>query len=315
MHRHQAPTRGLHQRVRRGDESDTVPWINRLLLNQFLPSQKVSKAVLGTFQKAVYEEPWWQRAGCELTQRNKDDATMEHLFKRLGWTEPLDEHEKRRLADTIWDVRSFGPREEIVPADKRVEFSSVILEGLACRQKIMASGERQITAFHLSGDFCDLHTYMLKTIPDSVVAITPCRVGLVPHERLDAITSEFRRIAHLLWKSTLIDAAIYRRWLVCLGCQSARSRLAHLFCEFYLRLQLIGASDGFDCPLPATQADLGDAMGMSLVHTNKTCAQLRREGLVTFYNRMFTIHDWDRLREVGQFDPHYLHLEAPVKFA
>jgi CRP-like cAMP-binding protein len=176
---------------------------------------------------------------------------------------------------------------------------------------VLASGERQITAFPLSGDFCDLHAYMLKTIPDSVAAITPCRVALVPHERLDAITSQFPRIAHLLWKSTLIDAAIYRRWIVCLGCQSARSRLAHLFCEFYLRLQVIGATDDFTCPLAVTQADLGDAMGLSLVHTNKTCAQLRQEGLVTLSNRELTIHDWKRLREVGKFEPHYLHLEAP----
>jgi CRP-like cAMP-binding protein len=184
---------------------------------------------------------------------------------------------------------------------------------LACRQKVVASGERQISAFHLSRDFCDLHTYMLKTIPDSVVAITPCRVGLVPHERIDAITSDSPRIAHLLWKSTLVDAAIYRRWLVCIGRQSARSRLAHLFCEFYLRLQLISATEGRTCPLPVTQTDLGDAMGLSLVHTNKTCAQLRRESLVALSNRELTIHDWDRLREVGEFDPHYLHLEAPVR--
>jgi CRP-like cAMP-binding protein len=169
---------------------------------------------------------------------------MEYLLQRLAWTEPLDELEKPRLVGAVSDVRSFYPKEEIVPADKPVNFSSVLLDGLACRQKVLSTGERQITAFHLSGDFCDLHTYLVKTIPDSVMAITPCRVGLVPHERLDAITSELPRIAHLLWKSTLIDGAIYRRWLVCLGCQSARSRLAHLFCEFYLKLRLIGATEG-----------------------------------------------------------------------
>jgi hypothetical protein len=54
---------------------------------------------------------------------------------------------------------------------------------------------------------------MSKIIPDSVVAMTPCRVALLLHERLDVMTSESPLIAHLLWKSTLIDAAIYRRWL------------------------------------------------------------------------------------------------------
>src|ERR1700733_6351761 len=240
---------------------------------------------------------------------------MEHLPKRLAWTEPLHEGEKERLIGLTSDVRSFAPRDEIVPADKPVNFSTVLLEGLACREKILASGQRQITAFHLSGDFCDLHTYMLKTIPDSVKAITPCRVAMVPHNRLDAITSESPRIAHLLWKSTLIDAAIYRRWLACIGRQSALSRLCHLFCEFYFRLRVIGLTDGLTCPLPATHTDLADAMGLSLVHTNKTCAQIKKQGLATLANRVLTIHNWDRLREIAEFDPHYLHLEAPVKLA
>jgi CRP-like cAMP-binding protein len=240
---------------------------------------------------------------------------MEYLLKRLAWTEPLDQDERQRLVGSISSVRTFASRDEIVPADRPVKFSSVILAGLACREKVLDSGERQITAFHLSGDFCDLHTYMLETIPDSVKAVTPCRVGVVPHDRLDAITSESPRIAQLLWKSTLIDAAIYRRWLVCIGRQSARSRLCHLFCEFYLRLQLIGATDGLTCPFPPTQTDLADAMGLSLVHTNKTCAQIRQHGLATLANRTLTIHDWDRLQKVAEFDPRYLHLEAPVKFA
>jgi CRP-like cAMP-binding protein len=235
---------------------------------------------------------------------------MEHLLQRLAWTLPLGEGEKAQLIGSISDVRSFAAGDEIVPADEAVNFSSVILEGLACREKVLGSGERQITAFHLSGDFCDLHSYMLETIPDSVKAITTCRVGIVSHDRLDTITAS-PRIAHLLWKSTLIDAAIYRRWLACIGRQSAPSRLCHLFCEFFFRLRVIGATDGFTCPFPATQTDLADAMGLSLVHTNKTCARIRRQSLATIANRVLTIHDWDRLREIAEFDPHYLHLEAP----
>lgn len=236
----------------------------------------------------------------------------EHLLNRLAWTESLDEREQDHFLTSLSESRSFAPGEEIVPAEKPVNFSSVILEGLACRQKVLQSGERQITAFHVAGDFCDLHTYLLKTLPDSVVGITACRVALVPHERLDAITAKLPRLARLLWKSTLIDAAVYRRWLVCLGRQSALSRLAHLFCEFYLRLKLIGVAEGLAYPLPVTQSDLGDAMGLSLVHTNRTCAALRERGLATFAQRWVTIHDWKRLQEVAEFEPQYLHLEAPA---
>ena len=102
---------------------------------------------------------------------------MEHLLQRLAWATPLSDEEKRYLVGLSSDVRSFQPRDEIVSADEPVKFSTVLLEGLACREKVLASGQRQITAFHLSGDFCDLHTYMLKTIPDSVKAITGLQSG------------------------------------------------------------------------------------------------------------------------------------------
>lgn len=240
---------------------------------------------------------------------------MEHLLERLAWTKPLHEEDMVSLVGLISDVRSFAPREEIVPADEQVNFSTVLLDGLACREKILPSGLRQITAFHLSGDFCDLHTYMLKTIPDTVKAITPCRAAVVSHDRLDAVTSASPRIAHLLWKSTLIDAGIYRRWLVCIGRQSSLSRLCHLFCELYFRLRVIGATDGFACTFPITQTDLADAMGLSLVHANKTCAQIKKKGLATLANQVLTIHDWTGLQEAAEFDPHYLHLEAHIEFS
>jgi CRP-like cAMP-binding protein len=195
------------------------------------------------------------------------------------------------------------------PAETPVDFSSVIVEGLACRQKVLRSGERQITAFHLSGDFCDLHTYLVKEISDSVMAMTPCQVAMVPHKGLDAITVEAPRLARLLWMSTLIDGAVYRRWLVCVGRQSAHSRLAHLFCELYMRMKLIGAAEGMTYPLPVTQTDLSDVMGMSLVHTNRTCALLRRGGLATFAHRTVTIHNWAKVQQVAEFDPGYLHLD------
>jgi len=234
---------------------------------------------------------------------------MDELLKRLAWTEPLPDLERDRVLGTISASRAFAAGEEIVPADTPVDFSSVIIEGLACRQKVLRTGDRQITAFHLTGDFCDLHSYRVKSVSDSVVAMTPCSVGVVPHARLDAITEDLPRIARLLWKSTVIDGSVYRRWLVCIGRQSALSRLAHLFCELYVRLKLVGLTEGLSYALPVTQTDLSDALGMSLVHTNRTCAIMRRRGLATFAQRTLTIHDWPALQQTGQFDADYLHLQ------
>ena len=116
---------------------------------------------------------------------------MELLLKRLAWSDRLSEAQQAQIVEAISSVQTFGPREIIVPAEVPVDFSSVILEGLSSREKILKSGARQITAFHLAGDFCDLHTYVLKTLPDSVVAMSACKVAIVPHSQLDKIFREF----------------------------------------------------------------------------------------------------------------------------
>ena len=164
---------------------------------------------------------------------------MELLLKRLAWSDSLSEAQQAQIVEAISSVQTFGPREIIVPAEMPVDFSSVILEGLSSREKILKSGARQITAFHLAGDFCDLHTYVLKTLPDSVVAMSACKVAIVPHSELDKIFRESYHIARLCWASTLIDASVFRQWIVSIGRRSVTARLAHLFCELYLRFKMV----------------------------------------------------------------------------
>jgi CRP-like cAMP-binding protein len=138
---------------------------------------------------------------------------MELLFKRLAWGDRLAQEERDRIGASVSRVQSFGPGETIVPAETRVDFSSVLLKGLSARQKVLKRGDRQITAFHLAGDFCDLHTYVLKTLPDSVVAMSECEVAVIPHAQLDKIVRDSYHVARLLWASTLIDASIFRQRL------------------------------------------------------------------------------------------------------
>ncbi len=234
---------------------------------------------------------------------------MEQFLFRLAWSGLLSEREQTRIKRVIVRERSFAANSEVVPAGKRLDFSTVMLTGMSCRQRVLRGGSRQVTAFQLPGDFCDLHSYMVKTLEESIVAITDCKVGIVPHEEIDAIIEEESNVARLLWLSTLIDASIYREWIVSLGRRQVLGRLGHLFCELYVRLKAVDLVDGNSYPLPVTQQDISDAMGTSLVHTNRVLGTLRKEGLATFANRRVTIHDWPALQEVSEFDPLYLHLD------
>ena len=62
---------------------------------------------------------------------------------------------------------------------------------------------------------------------------------------------------------------------------------------------------------PMTQTELGDALGISVVHVNRTLQKLRRDGLISFKSKRLKVLDWKRLSEIGDFDPTYLHLTPP----
>jgi CRP-like cAMP-binding protein len=234
---------------------------------------------------------------------------MDVLITKMANRDALSAKEREHLAALPSRIREFAAGDEIVPEETTIDFSTVILRGLSCRQKVFHDGRRQIISFYVPGDFCDLHSYLLKKMEHGVQALSPCRVALVPHERLRKITDEEPHLTRLLWISTLIDASIYREWIISMGRRSTFGRMAHLFCEMFLRLQSVGLATDFEYPLPVTQTDLSDAMGISLVHTNRTVGALRQQGLVTFANRVVTIHDWEGLRRAAEFDPGYLRLE------
>jgi CRP-like cAMP-binding protein len=116
-------------------------------------------------------------------------------------------------------------------------------------------------------------------------------------------------VAHAMWIDTLVDASIFREWIANIGRRDARTRVAHLLCEFAVRLRVAGLGGDAYYELPMTQEQLADATGLTSVHVNRTLKGLEREGLIERANpRAIWIGDWRRLAEAGDFDTNYLHL-------
>ena len=114
----------------------------------------------------------------------------------------------------------------------------------------------------------------------------------------------------MFWRDTLIDAAVFREWVVNVGRRDAYARIAHVLCEIYVRLKAVGLVDGQAYQLPITQAELGDATGLSTVHVNRTLQELRGNSVIsTPKSGRVVIEDWDRLQGAGEFDVTYLHLK------
>jgi CRP-like cAMP-binding protein len=144
----------------------------------------------------------------------------------------------------------------------------------------------------------------------SVMTLTPSKLAFIPHESLRKVMHRCPRVADVLWRDTLIDAAVFREWMVGIGRRSAETRIAHVLCEVLVRMRAVGLTNGHACELPITQAELADALGLSTVHVNRSLQELRGKGLITLRGSLLTVEDWDGLKDAGEFDPTYLHLDG-----
>jgi CRP-like cAMP-binding protein len=158
----------------------------------------------------------------------------------------------------------------------------------------------------------DLQSLFLKVMDHSIGTLTASKLAFVSHEAMRDLLHRHPRLAEAFWRDTLVDAAIFREWMVGLGRREAFARIAHLICELFIRLRAVGLVNGYAYELPLTQAELGDALGLSTVHVNRVLKELRNQGLVVLKGKHLVIPDWEKLKEAGEFDPTYLHVEPRV---
>jgi CRP-like cAMP-binding protein len=234
-------------------------------------------------------------------------SIIQRKFDLLG---SLSGEEKHAVETAAARIRRFGPHENIVREGARPSECNLILEGFACRYKILSKGTRQILSFQIAGDFCDIQSYVLHRLDHSIGTLTPCKVALFQHHTIKELTERYPAVGRALWRETLVDASIYREWMASIGRRSAYQRIAHQLCEVSTRLRAVGlARDDGSFRVPITQAELGDALGLSTVHVNRVLRKLRLEQLITFSAGTLIIHDTERLAAAGDFDPAYLQFD------
>ena len=231
------------------------------------------------------------------------------LILNLEQRDHLSAEERQALEDAFVRTSTVRRGEDIVREGERPGESKLLLEGFAARYKALRNGKRQITALHVTGDFVDLHSFVLKPMDHAVLALTPCRLAPVPHPALRDLTERHPHLARLFMLSIALDGAIHRQWLAMAGKAAALSQTAHLVCELYLRLKAVGEADNNSLHLPLTQIELGDVLGLTAVHVNRTIQDLRRQALLAWERNKVEILDWERLCDIAEFDPTYLNLQ------
>jgi len=236
-------------------------------------------------------------------------ADFNPLIRKLESVFDLTDDERQALETLPMQVQVIKADQDIVREGDRPSRSCLLLRGFACTYKLTASGKRQIVSFNIPGDIPDLQSLHLKTLDNSISTISQCRVGFITHDTLRDVCTRHPRIAAAFWRETLIDAAIFREWVTNVGRREGVSRMAHVLCELLVRLRAVGLVEDHACDLPITQSEFADALGFTAVHVNRVFQQMRAEGLIVTEGTRLTIPNWDKLKEVGEFDPTYLHLE------
>ncbi|MFB9867963.1 Crp/Fnr family transcriptional regulator [Vreelandella sulfidaeris] len=230
------------------------------------------------------------------------------MIRKLESIVTLSEEEKQALLAlpiTLMDVKS---NHDIVRTGDHPTQCCLIVEGFACVYKLTTEGKRQIMAIYVPGDLPDLQSLHLQVIDVDIVSISPCKLGFIQHQDLRDICERYPNLTAAFWRETLVQASIFREWLLNIGQREAYTRIAHLICEIMLRLHTIGLVKDNTFDMPTTQSELADATGMTQVHMNRVLQALRADGLISSAKTKLTIPSWEKLKLAGEFDPLYLHL-------
>ena len=233
------------------------------------------------------------------------------LVAKLETTRKLPNEDREALERVSEGARDMGARRNIIREGDKPEHVHLMVDGWAARYKLLPDGARQITAFLIPGDICDLHVSLLGEMDHSIATLTRARVVYIPRRKMDELT-ERPAIARAFWWATLVDEAVLRNWIVNIGRRDAYEAIGHLICELYLRMRNVGLTTDHSFELPLTQEEIADALGLTPVHVNRTLQRMRSEGLISLRRSALTIHDYGRLQDASGFNPNYLHLERAV---
>jgi CRP-like cAMP-binding protein len=229
------------------------------------------------------------------------------LVRRLRITSAVTDEDIKAIQALPITVREYPAERNIVSDGQKATECCLIIRGFCARSKTTSEGRRQILSLHIPGEIPDLMSLHLHVMDHDLATLTPCTVGLINHETLRLLHRRQPNLADMFWRDTLIDAAMFREWIVNVGQRPAPARLAHVIVELRERLKVIGRIEGNSFEMPLTQEQIGEALGITAVHANRVIKQLRQEGIVAFHRGRVEVLDERKLLELAGFDPRYLH--------
>ena len=240
------------------------------------------------------------------------EPVTDSLCEKLSRFAPLNQDEQVALRRLSRNAKWFPRGTDLIREGDKPASLFLLLNGWAFRYRTLREGNRQIMAYLLPGDCCDVRKFFFEEIDHSIGLLSDALVAQIPAAEMLDVLNRFPRVERAMMWATLVDEATLREWLLNVGQRSALQRIAHLFCELCVRLRVVHSVDGAQTfALPLTQTELADTTGMTTVHVNRSLQRLRKNGLIATRRGKLTILDFHRLAEMAEFSPAYLHVGGP----
>jgi CRP-like cAMP-binding protein len=243
-------------------------------------------------------------------------SLLQPMVRKLSYWGHLDAADEKAILNLPHQTKRVQRHGLIAREGEEATHACLLLSGFAIRHKIVMNGSRQILALHVKGDMVDLQNSVLGVADHSVEVVSQAEVAFIPREAIKQLALHRPRVGMAMWHDTLIDASIFREWIANVGRRDAQTRIAHLLCEFSLRLSMAGLGEANEYDLPLTQEQIADCTGLTPVHVNRMLMTLEVGNLISRRNgRTVTIGDWNKLAQAGDFNSNYLHLKGKQALA
>jgi CRP-like cAMP-binding protein len=243
----------------------------------------------------------------------KDQSPLSPMVTKLRLWKDITPEEERAILALPHRIERMEAARYLVREGDQPKHSCLLISGFAHRHKVVANGARSISSIHMRGDIVDLQNALLGLADHNVQTLTNAEIALIPREEIREIAFAFPNVGMAMWYDTLVDGSIFREWIANVARRDAATRIAHLLCEFAVRLEVAELGDKFSFELPMTQEELADATGLTSVHVNRTLKALESTGDIKRAKRHVAIADWAKIKRTADFRSTYLHLSPEAQ--
>lgn len=222
-------------------------------------------------------------------------------LRRLDTFRPFTKEELAFVASFKKGEFTAEPRAMILQEGASSAHLYTVLSGWGFRYTLLPDGRRQILNFVLPGDLIGLQASVAREMKHSIEALTGMLLCVFQREKLWDLYEQHPALAYDITWLAALEEQMLDRHLLSIGRRTALERMAYLLLHLHSRAQSLGLADKQGFSPPITQYHLADALGMSIVHTNKTLKRLYQSKLIRWKNRRLEFLDMAALREVAHW--------------